>query len=267
MCRPAPALRVPQGRVATLLAPVGAAARRAMVEAVAPWLHATPPAAAAAPAAARPVQAPKPALRRQAGQTLHVTVGGHRVALRTSEDGGQLRRSRSISARRVPAYRSLMDAFAQAVSAGLARGVPLADYVEAFAYTRFGPAGVSGRETRKFRAPPRARLGLPPPGAGPPGRDRPAAALGGGKDVRDTGQSSMAMAYSNLGQIQRFYMMAKPRAEVVASPLLPCRTAFRTCRQAARPPARTAPSRSSSPPLFSSFLLFLHSSLHTFLRL
>jgi hypothetical protein len=35
-----------------------------------------------------------------------------------------------------------MDGFAQAVSLGLQGGVPLADYVEAFAYTRFGPAGV-----------------------------------------------------------------------------------------------------------------------------
>ena len=35
-----------------------------------------------------------------------------------------------------------MDGFAQAVSLGLQREVPLAEYVEAFAYTRFGPAGV-----------------------------------------------------------------------------------------------------------------------------
>jgi hypothetical protein len=34
-----------------------------------------------------------------------------------------------------------MDGFAQAVSIGLQGGVPLADYVEAFAYTRFGPSG------------------------------------------------------------------------------------------------------------------------------
>ena len=40
------------------------------------------------------------------------------------------------------AYRSLMDGFAQSVSLGLQRGVPLAEYVEAFAYTRFGPAGL-----------------------------------------------------------------------------------------------------------------------------
>jgi ribonucleoside-diphosphate reductase alpha chain len=36
---------------------------------------------------------------------------------------------------------NLMDAFAQAVSLGLRRGMPLTEYVDAFAYTRFGPAG------------------------------------------------------------------------------------------------------------------------------
>ncbi|MDB5414495.1 MAG: hypothetical protein JWR10_2830, partial [Rubritepida sp.] len=81
-------------------------------------------------------------LRRQAGQTLHVSVGGHRVALRTSEENGALREISFNLAKEGAAYRSLMDAFAQAVSTGLARGVPLAEYVDAFAYTRFGPAGL-----------------------------------------------------------------------------------------------------------------------------
>jgi len=35
-----------------------------------------------------------------------------------------------------------MDAFGRAVSLGLQHGVPLDTYVEAFAYTRFGPAGL-----------------------------------------------------------------------------------------------------------------------------
>src|SRR3712207_9176067 len=34
-----------------------------------------------------------------------------------------------------------MESFAQSVSLGLQRGVPLAEYVDAYAYTRFGPAG------------------------------------------------------------------------------------------------------------------------------
>ena len=135
------ALRAPQGRVAALLGPVGASARRAMQAAVAPFLHAAPPAPVALPAPPRPAAARRAPLGRQAGQTLHVTVGGHRVALRTAEEGGSLREIAFSLAKEGAAYRSLMDGFAQAVSLGLARGVPLADYVDAFAYTRFGPAG------------------------------------------------------------------------------------------------------------------------------
>lgn len=135
------ALRAPQARVAALLGPVSQASRRAMQAAVGPFLHAAPPAPVALPAAPRPAPAPRPALRRQAGQTLHVTVGGHRVALRTAEEDGVLREIAFSLAKEGAAYRSLMDGFAQAVSLGLARGVPLSDYVEAFAYTRFGPAG------------------------------------------------------------------------------------------------------------------------------
>jgi len=112
-----------------------------MQQAVAPFLHAAPPVPVALPAAPRPAPASRPALRRQAGQTLHVTVGGHRVALRTAEEAGTLREIAFSLSKEGAAYRSLMDGFAQAVSLGLARGVPLADYVDAFAYTRFGPAG------------------------------------------------------------------------------------------------------------------------------
>jgi len=39
------------------------------------------------------------------------------------------------------AFRGLMDNFAVAVSLGLQHGVPLAAFVEAFTFTRFGPAG------------------------------------------------------------------------------------------------------------------------------
>jgi ribonucleoside-diphosphate reductase alpha chain len=40
------------------------------------------------------------------------------------------------------AFRGLMDNFAHAVSLGLQHGVPLERFVEAFTFTRFGPAGV-----------------------------------------------------------------------------------------------------------------------------
>lgn len=135
------ARRAPEGQVARLLAPVGEAARRQMWEAVAPFLAGPAPVPAALPGPPRPAPAPRPAPRGRSGRTLHVSIGGQRVALRTAEEGGALREIGFTLAREGAAYRSLMEAFAQAVSIGLARGVPLADYVDAFAYTRFGPAG------------------------------------------------------------------------------------------------------------------------------
>ena len=136
------ARRIPEARIPALLGPVGPDARRRMVEAVAPFLHAAPPAPVAAPAPARPAVAPRAPLRRHAGHTLHVAIAGHKVALRTAEENGQLREIAFSLGKESAAYRSLMDSFAQAVTAGLQRGVPLAEYVEQFAYTRFGPAGV-----------------------------------------------------------------------------------------------------------------------------
>ncbi len=136
------ALRLPPARVAALLGPVGATARRMMADAVTPFLHAAPPQPVAAPAPARPAAAPRPALRRRTGQVLHVTIAGHKVALRTAEENGALKEIAFSLGKESAAYRSLMDSFAQSVSAGLQRGVPLGDYVEQFAYTRFGPAGV-----------------------------------------------------------------------------------------------------------------------------
>lgn len=141
--------RFPQ-QAAALLAPVHEAARQAMREAVAPFLHAAPPGPVALPAL-QPYAVTQPGdagrsrparTGRHHGTTLHVTVGGHKVALRTAEDGaGRLVEVAFTLSKEGAAYRSLMDGFALSVSLGLARGVPLADYVEAFAYTRFGPAG------------------------------------------------------------------------------------------------------------------------------
>jgi hypothetical protein len=129
-------------RAAELLAPVPESARQAMRGAVAPFLHIAPPAPLAAPGPAQP--APRPTvLRRHAGTTLHVSVGGHKVALRTAEDGeGRLLEIAFTLSKEGAAFRSLMDGFAQSVSLGLQNGVPLSDYVDAFAYTRFGPSGV-----------------------------------------------------------------------------------------------------------------------------
>ncbi|MCQ8241687.1 vitamin B12-dependent ribonucleotide reductase [Rhizosaccharibacter radicis] len=81
-----------------------------------------------------------PARRR--GFTQKAAVGGHRLFLRTSEyEDGTLGEISITPPRETPALRGLMDAFARAVSLGLQHGVPLDSYVEAFAYSRFGPAG------------------------------------------------------------------------------------------------------------------------------
>ncbi len=131
------------GRAGVLLAPASELARAAMREAVTHFLHVAPPAPVALPAPAQAVPKPAPMMRRHAGTTLHVTVGGHRVALRTAEDAeGKLLEIAFTLSKEGAAYRSLMDGFAQSVSMGLQRDVPLAVFVEAFAYTRFGPAGL-----------------------------------------------------------------------------------------------------------------------------
>lgn len=130
------------GKAASLLAPVSDSARQAMRDAIAPFLHAAPPGPVAVPGPAQPLPKPPP-VRRHNGTTLHVTVGGHRVALRTAEDGeGRLLEIAFTLSKEGAAFRSLMDGFAQAVSIGLQHGVPLDTYVDAFAYTRFGPAGL-----------------------------------------------------------------------------------------------------------------------------
>ena len=122
--------------------PVPEAARRAMREAVAPFLHAALPAPVAAPAEARPAPRQAPPPRRQTGTVVRVSVGGHKVALRTAEDAdGRLVEIAFTLSKEGAAYRSLMEGFAHSVSLGLQRGVSLSEYVDAFAYTRFGPAG------------------------------------------------------------------------------------------------------------------------------
>ncbi|WP_456299903.1 TSCPD domain-containing protein, partial [Falsiroseomonas oryzae] len=92
------------------------------------------------PAAAPP--RPQPLPLRPGGAVWRVTVGGHKVVLRTTEDhAGRPTEVAVALTKEGAAYRSLMDAMMQSVSIGLAGGVKLAAYVDAYAYTRFGPAG------------------------------------------------------------------------------------------------------------------------------
>lgn len=133
-------------RAEALLAPAPHAAWIAMTQAVAPYLHAAPPmplaeAAPARPAAPAPARGPA-APARPTGSVWRASVGGHKVVLRTTEDAtGQPVELSIALTKEGAAYRSLMDAMMQAVSIGLGQGVKLAAYVDAYAYTRFGPAG------------------------------------------------------------------------------------------------------------------------------
>jgi hypothetical protein len=69
-------------------------------------------------------------------------VGGHRLYLRTGEyDDGSLGEVFIALHKEGAAFRGLMDNFAIAVSLGLQHGVPLEAFIEAFTFTRFGPAG------------------------------------------------------------------------------------------------------------------------------
>ena len=78
-------------------------------------------------------------------------VGGHKVYLRTGEyDDGRLGEIFIDMHKEGAAFRSLMNNFAIAISIGLQYGVPLEEYVEAFTFTRFEPAGiVQGNDTIK----------------------------------------------------------------------------------------------------------------------
>ena len=88
---------------------------------------------------------------RRKGYTQKAVVGGHKVYLRTGEyDDGRLGEIFIDMHKEGAAFRSLMNNFAIAISLGLQYGVPLEEYVEAFTFTRFEPAGfVQGNEAIK----------------------------------------------------------------------------------------------------------------------
>jgi ribonucleoside-diphosphate reductase alpha chain len=88
---------------------------------------------------------------RRKGYTQKATVGGHKVYLRTGEyDDGRIGEIFIDMHKEGAAFRSLMNNFAIAISIGLQYGVPLDEFVEAFTFTRFEPAGmVTGNEAIK----------------------------------------------------------------------------------------------------------------------
>ena len=89
---------------------------------------------------------------RRKGYTQKAVVGGHKLYLRTGEyEDGTLGEIFIDMHKEGAAFRSLMNSFAIAISIGLQYGVPLEEFVEAFSYTRFDPAGVvQGNDTIKM---------------------------------------------------------------------------------------------------------------------
>ena len=80
---------------------------------------------------------------RRKGYTQKAIVGGHKVYLRTGEfDDGRLGEIFIDMHKEGAAFRAMMNNFAIAISLGLQYGVPLEEYVEAFTFTRFEPAGM-----------------------------------------------------------------------------------------------------------------------------
>lgn len=89
---------------------------------------------------------------RRKGYTQKALVGGHKVYLRTGEyDDGSIGEIFIDMHKEGAAFRSLMNNFAIAISIGLQYGVPLEEYVDAFTFTRFEPAGlVEGNSSIKM---------------------------------------------------------------------------------------------------------------------
>ncbi|MDA7948589.1 MAG: vitamin B12-dependent ribonucleotide reductase, partial [Hyphomicrobiaceae bacterium] len=80
---------------------------------------------------------------RRKSYTQKAIVGGHKVYLHTGEyDDGRLGEIFIDMHKEGAAFRSLMNNFAIAVSVGLQYGVPLEEFVDAFTFTRFEPAGI-----------------------------------------------------------------------------------------------------------------------------
>jgi len=88
---------------------------------------------------------------RRRGYTQKAVIGGHKVYLRTGEyEDGRLGEIFIDMHKEGAGFRAMMNNFAIAVSVGLQYGVPLEEFVDAFTFTKFEPAGmVQGNATIK----------------------------------------------------------------------------------------------------------------------
>jgi ribonucleoside-diphosphate reductase alpha chain len=89
--------------------------------------------------------------QRRKGYTQKAMVGGHKVYLRTGEyEDGKLGEIFIDMHKEGAGFRAMMNNFAIAISVGLQYGVPLEEFVDAFTFTRFEPAGmVQGNDSVK----------------------------------------------------------------------------------------------------------------------
>ena len=88
---------------------------------------------------------------RRKGYTQKAIVGGHKVYLRTGEyENGDIGEIFIDMHKEGAGFRAMMNNFAIAISIGLQYGVPLEEFVDAFTFTRFEPAGmVQGNDSIK----------------------------------------------------------------------------------------------------------------------
>jgi ribonucleoside-diphosphate reductase alpha chain len=94
---------------------------------------------------------------RRKGYTQKAVIGGHKVYLRTGEyEDGRLGEIFIDMHKEGAGFRAMMNNFAIAVSVGLQYGVPLEEFVDAFTFTKFEPAGMVTRATIRSRTPPRS---------------------------------------------------------------------------------------------------------------
>jgi len=89
--------------------------------------------------------------QRRKGYTQKANVGGHKVYLRTGEyTDGSLGEIFIDMHKEGAGFRAMMNNFAIAISVGLQYGVPLEEFVDAFTFTKFEPAGmVQGNDSIK----------------------------------------------------------------------------------------------------------------------
>lgn len=145
---------------------------------------------------------------RHGGYTQKASVGGHRVFLRTGEyPDGRLGEIFLSLPKETAALRGMAEAFAAAVSLGLQHGVPLDEFVDEFAFTRFAPAG--------------AVEGDP--------------AIGQATSLLDYVFRHLAASYGARPDLAALSIVDDEPAEAPATPLLPLDLPAEAGRDAARP--------------------------------